>query len=493
MQNNKYLPIYIYCFVFLIFTLLTHLILKNIVLMHEDLEFYNDLGRIIFYPDNGSYPAGIIKIITTWYMPTLLHIHPNDFVISFGSYFRAFNMVLLSYILSLLPFINSDNESLNIKKLCFHLLLFIIAYLAVWGGLFRYEAYDLKCSTAFCRLFIPNIFFAFFWLKWTKYFINPEQLTSKVLSIILLSALILGAYFELTTVISLVSMFFILIYGIVKKQKLLHIYTLPLIFLIIGSLALFINYGFINHYESKNPSLTIYTVIDNFKLYQDFFNTYWLEIIKPHLICYFIIVFSAIFSFVDKKNTNSHKITFISLCLTASFIILFLTFIIMGKNHPTGTFWWISHWGIKMTMRICLLIPTMLAINPIIQKITKNKDNKLFIIICIMSIFMIITTIVNYKNSINQFIDATLSNREKVYKYDKLVVSQLNGNLPIKLPKKYFDWDDNLELEYLSAVYGTNPSNIVFVASNFENITQELNISISDKELKDLKFKNLRK
>ncbi len=486
-------------FIYLLLVIFTSFILRNLTSWCEELLMYPPLSwsDLFHHPDHGSYLTYYIDLFMTWKLPKLLHIHPQDFVCTYGAVFRSILFVLFCYFLSLLTFINN-------KRTILHSVIFLICYFAVWAGISR-NFHDIVNFAAFSRMYIPFIFFALFWVGYSKYFINvyDAHKPTRDFYFLCIIAFILGSVFEVTTVISVLGCLLVILYNKINHIKNTKFVILPFIFLLLGAYILFSNTEFLMHCQTKSHFENYNGVIINLKQYKDFFYIYYKEIIKANWICYIIIIFSTMFGFIIDKSEKSVRIEWLSLFLTIGFLMFFILLIFMGKTNYDGG-WWVEHWGLKGTIRFCLLVPVFLSVSTIVHKI-QYKNLTSFAAIVAFLVLILVLVSQRYLALYQNIIDFTYNRRVAFYKSEKTALYQFykENNIvyvpmvnPIeiidtypyyyvavyKIPKK------QISIFYKSVKDANKVDNIKALFDKYPELKKCI---FTEQELKELKFSRL--
>ncbi len=481
---------------FLCLTVITANILSYLSIQPD--QIMDDFQPFFSFVDHGNYLISSIDRLVTYTIPAHLGIHILDWASSVVPWFRAFVIVLVSYLLSSFAFI-------NLKKNILHPVIFAGCYLGVLFVLLV-TGWQLKCAEGFGRFVISNIFMLIFWLRFAKLFITQSEPDKKMMITLCFLGLILGNVSELLAVSSAITLLLILAYNNISKRKVLSNKTImmPLIFIFIGGMLMFFNPNYIECSNYHTGNISVISIIDGLKSYKAFLHIFLQKIILQHWTYYLLIlVLGTISFFLPLDNNESRRTSLLSFFLTTGLLAFFLTFIAskgsVTHEIPDELFsyyyksFWLVHHDFPVIIRLELLLVIMLTLFPIIKKV--EKYNLLFFIASVVLV-VVAFFIGDYKQNITHFKNETRDYRISLYKLDKIALYYYLNNKKIEI---YYPepWKEYFEIypDYFKKVYNIKIKKEDITWLDSEKILYNFDQAgglFTPEELAKLEFKKLR-
>ena len=267
----------------------------------------DDIFSVIseFWPDHGEYLTSFLASFTIWWLPEMLHIHPQNLVDPWGVLLRCIILVWGCFLTA--SFVSPKNQN----KIYIPFFIFLAFYLTLAS--FNYEYRVFYIYAGFFRFYFPLALNMLFWLVLLKKSVNQGRFN--FLSSVVISFLA-GFSSEFISLFSLIPLFIYGLIQLVKKQfKFSDKNTICAFSFALGSIIVMVqsylfSYSF-TYFQNPSAPLSL------------FFDEYWNLVVMQHIVPVFVIVVLIFILKILNKISADTLIMVISLVVTP--------FIVMGS------------------------------------------------------------------------------------------------------------------------------------------------------------------
>lgn len=466
------------------------------------------LYTLDFRSEHGAGYIGFFlsKFLSFW-LPIQLNIHPIDFIGNVHSIIKGLFAVVTILLLTKFSTFFCKSKVLYISS-------FILISSFVFYSILNTTALILSISYSYYRYFFSFIFFSIFWYYiYKNLLLKNNKINYKELIFVSICAFILGTSSELAFFSSIAMIFLVVMHNIFckitnKNHLKFNInkkVCIPFILLIFAVLLFTLSNGF----RATASERGITSLIDNLSLFREFINiivkVYILDIYKIWIL--FILSFLISLYFAIKKG--KFKEVILPLLMQVSTFLVLFSLLFCGKTY-LGNFF-LSHYNIKLYIRIMFLIPSLILLGYVFYNINRNIRNK---IIIIFSTIIFIYSFISFnsipKEEIDFFQEVRMKEMKKIqYITEKIArFYHLNKEIPY-IPKEYtkhfpfwFNLDENIECMYDFTIFTTYFMKIYkedflinFGYCRSDDALErfyEKGGTFTEEELKELKFERLK-
>ena len=476
-----------------------------------------DLSMIFPQPEYAHfrYILTFFSALLIKYIPELLNIHTQDFSLISISFAIAlsFNILIFTINIAFFKFYK------NTKIFPF---LYIITFLSLF--IIPFIKSDNDNSVFFCThmFFFPYIFsMIFFILLWNKisdsYLENKNTVNTKDLQILIILSILITQSNEFIIYITICSLaiFQILLFIESKSLDLKYYLLVPLIIISLSGLIIFSKSNDIL-YDLYFFSFTLPSKENVFQ----FFSLFVKNLFIKNLYLWIPIIISFLLLFKDNNKTTS-KIIKINLILYTSFLSGFFATLFINPTNPytqNEVKFWLLNPEFLIIFNIFLFTSFLYLVGYTLFRLTDRNKSKLTLIL--ISLICILSFLINiyYNNKPIPFY-YTKEYKTMMYIQDKISVFYFKQNKPAILPlpdivaailsvssNNYSKIKFNTlitdgfstpeHLQYLEDIYKINTkSGVIFLKDYQEaiNIFIKNGGALNSKELKNLKFQNIKK
>lgn len=361
----------------------------------EDEGFFDCLFKDSYLYHGGYYIGLFLTKFLSFGLPTLLGIHPADFISYEHGIIRGIFTAIGLYIIT--KFSGTDKYS---KPIFLSLFLFMICYF------FMNETNTsiIGINYTFYRYFFSLIFFGYFLSFIYKNIISyPSQTNKKSknsikLFFIILCGFVIGTSIEILFFTSVLFVSFIMLYNFIlylvsriknevyeKYKYNLNInFYFPVLGLLIGTLMFTNTIGFQEVAAGRgltNINITLASL-------KEFSFLYWNVCFFNESIYWIIFIPTVIFAFYFSiKNKEAKKILF-PVFLEISILTVIFSLVLCGKTYDevTRDRFFLRHCNIVFLYKMLIMIPFFMCFGYVFKNILKKikQNSRIILSICLM-------------------------------------------------------------------------------------------------------------
>ena len=374
------------------------------------------------WPDHGEYLTSFCSNFIVWWLPEMLHIHPQNFVDPFGVLVRCILLVGGCYLMASFVYMN------NLKKTFMPFFIILSFYLTLVSFNYEYRAFYLYAG--FFRFHFPLILSMAFWLLIYKNVINEQKKVDKSTVFEVIISFLAGWSSEFISLFSMIPLGFLGLAKLIKeKRKFFDKNTILSIAFIIGGLLVIGQSYFMQYANSycTNPPIPLGT----------FLSEYWDLVIIRHLFpIYNIIILIFLLKMTNKLNSRI-------LIPAVSFAIS--PYIVMGMFFFAGVYqWdfshsWLYHGHFHQVMdNFLFCIQFFLFGNVLTGLETCDKKKSCLLMMIFIIVFQILYSFNSFKAYCTDGINHHKYNdKMNTYITDKMFLFYILNDKPIVLGNKF--------------------------------------------------------
>lgn len=444
------------------------------------------------YGHGGGYIGLFLSKFLSFGLPSMLNLHPNDYLSYFVGIFEGIFTALL-------PILILDFSIIYKKSKCLYLLFYLLISASIIHFMIGSNTFFITYN--WFRYIFSFVFFSIFWNYIYKILLTKD-IEIKKISIILatICGYIIGTSSEILFFLSAFMTVCIVLLKICKfpMNRLDIKFYLPVCSLYIAIICFISSWGFKQvaiDRGMQNINLS-WHVIKEFT--QTYFQFYVVDCIWLWVVLIFLVTSTLIISI--KKKIDTKKIIF-PLIMIIGIMLVIYSLVLCGKtyNETTRDRFWLYHSNIQCMFKILLLYPIIIYCNLIIKTI-KNKYIPIALIV-IINFFILF----NLKKEIDNFDMDFLSNIKKVqYQYNKIIRFYNLKEQTAKIPKSmvyssgFWELDEEntkgIEISSMDKIYHDNKTStydFIVTDDNLQDLYKD-GIKFSNEELEELKFSRLK-
>ena len=389
----------------------------------------DDIFSVIseFWPDHGEYLTSFLASFTIWWLPEMLHIHPQNIVDPWGVLLRCIILVWGCFVMA--SFVSPKNQN----KIYMPFFILLSFYLTLAS--FNYEYRVFYIYAGFFRFYFPLALNMLFWLMVYKNSSENSNNTKFNFMIFILTAFLAGFSSEFISLFSLIPLSVIGIVKIFRKQlKFSDKNTIGAFAFIFGSITVMVqaylfSYSF-TYFQNPQADLKL------------FLDEYWNLVVIQHIMPVFVI---AVLIFILKILNKINKNTLITvLSFTAA------PFIVMGSLWFGGLYdhdfshTWLFHGHFHQTIDNIYFCIQFFLFGLILQDLNFAETDKNSVVKKCISM-LLITIFIQIIYSFNSFYAYCRDGRNhhkyndkmNTYITDKMFLFYILKNQPIVLGNKF--------------------------------------------------------
>ncbi len=398
----------------------------------------------------------------------------NDIENTVAAYFKAFTVVIMTYIYVKVFYIFSKEKENDFRRKSFS-FVFLIIFFLFFNNYYidLYSIFDISETYVFLDWGFNLIFYFPFIYMLSKMFIKEQILSTKQLLFTLVLAFLLSISNEMYCVsgfLSLSILLFVMFFSyilwdkkiiqrlnfskykqfsfILKKENnqkkiiILQLFLLQLSMLI-GGIIHFFSSSYSSGYQAAahvvNWHEQILLVPINLKPFiEEFTNIY----IYPYFLIYSIILLSVLYILYKKPDKRSIKLLSFLFIVYAG-MVAFILALIFGGDSNNGDFF-LSHYPfiysyIKILLFICVFLIGYIMNSLVSLKEEVNPNNFIVVIIFVL-IFSVFYkyVLINYFSDYKKYIKQTHIKRQISYVSDKIALISYKYSGIIQLPISFY-------------------------------------------------------